>query len=169
MSSISCSKPRRTARPRCSRHHAVGDQAHRADLSAQSGRTHRGAKTGTADNIRQRYWLVSGMHKLDALTRILEAESFERHDHFFAHQAGHGRAGRQIAGARLFGRRDQRRYRPAAARTHDPAIEGRQITCLVRSDIRPRAGLTCGAPGYRSCRPSIAGSCVRAAAGRYRR
>lgn len=35
------------------------------------------AKTGTADNIRQRYWLVSGMHKLDALTRILEAETFD--------------------------------------------------------------------------------------------
>ena len=35
------------------------------------------ARTGTADNIRQRYWLVSGMHKLDALTRILEAESFD--------------------------------------------------------------------------------------------
>jgi ATP-dependent RNA helicase DeaD len=35
------------------------------------------AKTGTADNIRQRYWLVSGMHKLEALTRILEAEDFD--------------------------------------------------------------------------------------------
>ncbi|CAN5422349.1 DEAD/DEAH box helicase [soil metagenome] len=35
------------------------------------------AKTATADNIRQRYWLVSGMHKLDALTRILEAETFD--------------------------------------------------------------------------------------------
>lgn len=35
------------------------------------------AKTGTADNIRQRYWMVSGMHKLDALTRILEAETFD--------------------------------------------------------------------------------------------
>ncbi len=35
------------------------------------------AKTGTADNIRQRYWLVSGLHKLDALTRILEAEPFD--------------------------------------------------------------------------------------------
>ena len=35
------------------------------------------AKTGTAENIRQRYWLVSGMHKLDALTRILEAENFD--------------------------------------------------------------------------------------------
>jgi ATP-dependent RNA helicase DeaD len=35
------------------------------------------AKTRTADNIRQRYWLVNGLHKLDALTRILEAEPFE--------------------------------------------------------------------------------------------
>ena len=35
------------------------------------------AKTRTADNIRQRSWEVSGMHKLDALTRILEAETFD--------------------------------------------------------------------------------------------
>ena len=34
-------------------------------------------KTTTATNIRQRYWLVSGVHKMDALTRILEAEEFE--------------------------------------------------------------------------------------------
>ncbi|WP_031435568.1 DEAD/DEAH box helicase [Methylomarinum vadi] len=34
-------------------------------------------KTTTAENIRQRYWFVSGTHKLDALTRILEAESFD--------------------------------------------------------------------------------------------
>jgi ATP-dependent RNA helicase DeaD len=35
------------------------------------------AKTRTADNIRQRFWQVSGLHKLDALTRILEAEPFD--------------------------------------------------------------------------------------------
>ncbi len=35
------------------------------------------SKTTTATNIRQRYWMVSGVHKLDALTRILEAESFD--------------------------------------------------------------------------------------------
>ncbi len=34
-------------------------------------------KTATAENIRQRYWPVSGLHKLDALTRILEAEEFD--------------------------------------------------------------------------------------------
>jgi ATP-dependent RNA helicase DeaD len=35
------------------------------------------SKTTTASQIRQRYWIVSGMHKLDALTRILEAETFD--------------------------------------------------------------------------------------------
>ncbi|MBU2713256.1 DEAD/DEAH box helicase [Zooshikella harenae] len=34
-------------------------------------------KTTTVDTIRQRYWLVSGVHKLDALTRMLEAEPFD--------------------------------------------------------------------------------------------
>ena len=35
-------------------------------------------KTATADTIRQRFWPVSGMHnKLDVLTRILEAETFD--------------------------------------------------------------------------------------------
>ncbi len=34
-------------------------------------------KTATADTIHQRYWMVSGTHKLDALTRILEGETFE--------------------------------------------------------------------------------------------
>ena len=35
------------------------------------------AKTATAETIRQRYWQVSGLHKLDALTRILEVETFD--------------------------------------------------------------------------------------------
>ncbi|MBT8118947.1 MAG: DEAD/DEAH box helicase [Gammaproteobacteria bacterium] len=34
-------------------------------------------KTTTAETIRQRFWPVSGLHKLDALTRILEAEEFD--------------------------------------------------------------------------------------------
>ncbi len=34
-------------------------------------------KTATAETIHQRYWPVSGVHKLDALTRILEAEKFD--------------------------------------------------------------------------------------------
>ncbi|MFQ3346603.1 MAG: ATP-dependent RNA helicase DeaD [Candidatus Azotimanducaceae bacterium] len=35
------------------------------------------AKTATAETIRQRYWLVSGLRKLEALTRILEVEDFD--------------------------------------------------------------------------------------------
>lgn len=35
------------------------------------------SKAATADTIRQRYWLVKGLHKLDALTRILEVETFD--------------------------------------------------------------------------------------------
>ena len=34
-------------------------------------------KTANAAKIRQRYWMVSGLHKLDALTRILEGEEFD--------------------------------------------------------------------------------------------
>ncbi len=34
-------------------------------------------RTATAETINQRYWMVSGLHKLDALTRILEFEDFD--------------------------------------------------------------------------------------------
>jgi len=34
-------------------------------------------RTATAETIRQRFWQVSGFHKLDALTRILEVENFD--------------------------------------------------------------------------------------------
>ena len=34
-------------------------------------------KTATVEATRQRYWQVTGMHKLDALSRILEAEPFD--------------------------------------------------------------------------------------------
>jgi ATP-dependent RNA helicase DeaD len=35
------------------------------------------AKTSTVDTISQRFWQVKGLHKLDALTRILEAEDID--------------------------------------------------------------------------------------------
>ena len=35
------------------------------------------ARTATAETVHQRYWMVSGLHKLDALTRILEVEEFD--------------------------------------------------------------------------------------------
>lgn len=35
------------------------------------------SRTSTVESTKQRYWMVSGHHKLDALTRILEAEVFD--------------------------------------------------------------------------------------------
>ncbi len=35
------------------------------------------AKTSTVEAVRQRYWQVGGLHKLDALTRILEVEEID--------------------------------------------------------------------------------------------
>ncbi|MGY3856877.1 MULTISPECIES: DEAD/DEAH box helicase [Aeromonas] len=35
------------------------------------------SKTATATTIRQRYWQVTGLHKLDAMTRLLEVEPYE--------------------------------------------------------------------------------------------
>ena len=46
--------------------------------------------TATADTIHQRYWSVTGSHKLDALTRILEAESIRWNDCLRAHPNGDG-------------------------------------------------------------------------------
>ena len=48
-------------------------QKHMRDPAQITIRSH----AGTAPKIRQRYWLVSGLHKLDALTRVLEVERFE--------------------------------------------------------------------------------------------
>ncbi len=35
------------------------------------------SQTATAERIRQRYWMIAGTHKMDALTRILEVEDFD--------------------------------------------------------------------------------------------
>lgn len=33
------------------------------------------SKTTTATTVHQRYWIASGAHKIDAMTRILEVET----------------------------------------------------------------------------------------------
>src|SRR3546814_18218831 len=48
------------------------------------------AKTTTATNDRQRYWLVAGMHKLDALNRLLEAQTLPGMLISVSHKAAHG-------------------------------------------------------------------------------
>jgi ATP-dependent RNA helicase DeaD len=63
------------------------------------------AKTSTVEATRQRYWVVSGIHKLDALTRILEAEPFEAVLIFVRTKLAHRRSGRKIGGPRFRGGR----------------------------------------------------------------
>src|SRR5487761_694353 len=62
-----CSRRRRSGRSRSSR----------PRCRRRSGGSHRHTRASPTPKIRQRYWLVSGVHKLDALTRVLEAERFE--------------------------------------------------------------------------------------------
>jgi ATP-dependent RNA helicase DeaD len=59
------------------RHHAATGAPHAVKHPKESAEITVKVRTTTAETIRQRYWPVSGLHKLDALTRILEAEPFD--------------------------------------------------------------------------------------------
>ncbi|HEX2082951.1 MAG TPA: DEAD/DEAH box helicase, partial [Xanthomonadaceae bacterium] len=94
--------------------------------------------TTTAANIRQRYWLVSGVHKLDALTRILEAEPFEAMIVFSRTKLGTEEladklAARGFAAAAINGDMDQKQRE----RTIQKLKEG-QIDILVATDVAAR-------------------------------
>ncbi len=95
-------------------------------------------RTTTADTIRHRYWMVSGIHKLDALTRILESETFDGIIVFVRTKSTHGRAFRKAPGPRLFRGAALRRYFPEHAGTHHRAAESGQA--------RYPGGHRCGGP-----------------------
>jgi ATP-dependent RNA helicase DeaD len=96
------------------------------------------SKTTTATNIRHRFWLVSGMHKLDALTRILEAESFDgmlvftRTKHSTVELAEKLEA-RGFAAAPLNGDIPQQQRERTVAR-----LKAGQIDILVATDVAAR-------------------------------
>ncbi|MDP8985660.1 MAG: DEAD/DEAH box helicase [Pseudomonadota bacterium] len=96
------------------------------------------SKTSTATNIRQRYWMVSGMHKLDALTRILEAETFDgmlvftRTKHSTVELAEKLEA-RGFAAAALNGDIPQSQRERTVAR-----LKSGQIDILVATDVAAR-------------------------------
>ena len=96
------------------------------------------SKTTTAANIRQRYWIVSGVHKLDALTRILEAEPFDgmlifaRTKQSTVELAGRLEA-RGFAVAALNGDMLQKDRERTVAR-----LKGGQIDILVATDVAAR-------------------------------
>jgi len=109
------------------------------------------SKTTTAANIRQRYWVVSGVHKLDALTRILEVEEFDAMIVF---------ARTRIATEQLAQRLEARGFSAAALNGDVPQKNREQIVerlkrgeidILAATDVAAR-GLDVERPGCRSRR-----------------
>ena len=96
------------------------------------------ATTTTAANIRQRYWMVSGINKLDALTRILEAEPFDAMIVFSRTKLGTEEladklAARGFSAAAINGDMDQKQRE----RTIQKLKDG-QVDILVATDVAAR-------------------------------
>ncbi|WP_051748760.1 DEAD/DEAH box helicase [Nevskia soli] len=96
------------------------------------------SKTSTATNIRQRYWLVSGTNKLDALTRILEAEQFDGMLIFARTKAGTVELAERLEArgynvAALNGDMEQKQRERTVARLKDG-----QLDIVVATDIAAR-------------------------------
>ncbi|MFZ7094899.1 DEAD/DEAH box helicase [Luteimonas dalianensis] len=96
------------------------------------------ATTTTATSIRQRYWMVSGVHKLDALTRILEAEPFDAMIVFARTKLGTEEladklAARGLAAAAINGDLEQKQRERIIAQLKDGRID-----VLVATDVAAR-------------------------------
>ena len=96
------------------------------------------ATTTTATSIRQRYWMVSGLHKLDALTRILEAEPFDAMIVFARTKLGTEEladklAARGLAAAAINGDLEQKQRERIIAQLKDGRID-----VLVATDVAAR-------------------------------
>ncbi len=96
------------------------------------------SKTTTAAGTRQRYWAVSGLHKLDALTRILEAEPFEAMIVFArtkqaTEELAERLAARGFSAAAINGDVEQKLRERTIARLKDG-----QIDILVATDVAAR-------------------------------
>jgi len=96
------------------------------------------SQTSTAENIRQRFWMVSGINKLDALTRIMEAEPFEAMIVFARTKLGTDElaeklAARGFSAAAINGDVDQKMRERTIQRLKDG-----QIDILVATDVAAR-------------------------------
>jgi len=96
------------------------------------------AQTTTAANIRQRVWMVSGTNKLDALTRILEAEPFDAMIVFARTKLGTQEladrlAARGFAAAAINGDLDQKQREKTIQQLKDGRID-----ILVATDVAAR-------------------------------
>ena len=96
------------------------------------------SKTTTATNIRQRYWLVAGASKLEALTRVLEAETFDgmlifARTKLATAELAEKLAARGFAAAALNGDLDQKQRERTVARLKDG-----QLDIVVATDVAAR-------------------------------
>ena len=96
------------------------------------------ARTSTAPNIRQSYWMVSGMQKLDALTRILETEPFDgmivfTRTKFATEDLAERLAARGFGAAALNGDMPQQQRERTVARFRDGTLD-----ILVATDVAAR-------------------------------
>ena len=96
------------------------------------------AQTTTAENIRQRFWMVSGINKLDALTRIMEAEPFDAMIIFARTKLGTDElaeklAARGFSAAAINGDVEQKTRERTIQRLKDG-----QIDVLVATDVAAR-------------------------------
>ncbi len=96
------------------------------------------SKTTTAANIRQRYWLVSGASKLEGLTRILEAETFDAilifaRTKLATNELAERLAARGYSAAALNGDLDQKQRERTIAKLKD-----RTLDIIVATDVAAR-------------------------------
>ncbi|MDH7452438.1 DEAD/DEAH box helicase, partial [Luteimonas composti] len=96
------------------------------------------SQTTTAANIRQRVWMVSGTNKLDALTRILEAEPFDAMIIFARTKLGTQEladrlSARGFAAAAINGDLDQKQREKTIQQLKDGRID-----ILVATDVAAR-------------------------------
>ena len=96
------------------------------------------SQTSTAENIRQRFWMVSGINKLDALTRIMEAEPFDAMIIFARTKLGTDElaeklAARGFSAAAINGDVEQKTRERTIQRLKDG-----QIDVLVATDVAAR-------------------------------
>jgi ATP-dependent RNA helicase DeaD len=96
------------------------------------------SKTSTATSIRQRFWVVSGVHKLDALTRILEVEPFDgmlifARTKLATVELAERLEARGFAAATLNGDMQQKERERTVAR-----FKGGQLDILVATDVAAR-------------------------------
>ena len=125
---------------------AVADPPHRADLPAAiRSRSRSSRRPPPPPTSASATGWSAASHKLDALTRILEAEPFDAMLVFARTKLATEELAEKLAGARTLGRRDQRRHRAGAARDARSSSSRTASSTSWSPPTSPRAGSTSSA------------------------